>query len=162
MLNKYYSQATISVKVILTILFAILWIGETMDKNVDIGDLVAPFLLLLMINDIYMHVKKTDYQTSFKYFVQGNVGQEKQNPFRHLMKPAFSFFFSMLLILPVLFDFHGVSEYYMNLIFKTLALGWSLTYLAINIKRLRKNIAIPQIIVTNVALGLFVGTIILI
>ncbi|MDC1174948.1 hypothetical protein OAT67_06120 [Bacteriovoracaceae bacterium] len=158
MANLYFSRATCSIKIILTILFAILWIGESIDSHVDIGDLVVPALLILMINDIYMHMKR-DLQPRFKNQSENTLGI--RNPLSSIMKPAFSFIFSILLILPVLFDFNFFEENQIMLWLKASAIIWSLIYLVINVKRLRTKIAVPQIIITNVALGIFVGAVIL-
>lgn len=168
-------------KLILVILFFILGLGEFYDGVYDVGDYAVPLLLCLMLNDVYMNIKrlkenpglvpkqKTEVVKKPKFeklklmfkdvWYSGSSKDMKTN--EKALKIIMNNIFFILFLSPIFMEFFGIEYVIKTDIFKIGVIVWSGAFMGISIMDFRKSLKITKLIYCNLAFFILVGSLLI-
>ena len=146
-------RISLLLKLILSSLFGLLLIFEYFDGVHDLSDWAVFFFFILMVNDCYIHYRVAKGR-SFKEWVLSPRDDGK----KLLMN---GIFFAVLLI-SILSEFIFVMDVgTRDIFYKSLFIIWSGIFLGVNIYKLKETFNLRRLMVTNVALMILIGSVVM-
>ncbi|CBW25198.1 putative membrane protein [Halobacteriovorax marinus SJ] len=169
MIQKIKSFTDFRLKLVLTILFAVLCILEFVDGRVDVSDFTIPALLFIVFSEIIYtfirtrgvsNVEYSDSSTQLSIFERGNLGfigwvrlLDKRQLSRFIFNITIFFIFLVALILDLNIVAHGTNDLVVN-IFMVL---WGSVFFLVSIKELQKAFSYYNVFITQVAFCLIMS-----
>lgn len=166
-------------KLILVILFFILGIGEFYDGTYDVGDYAVPLLLCLMLNDVYMNLKRSQESSSqikpepivkkplleristFFLDVWYSGSTKNMSNQEKALKIIMNNVFFILFLSPIFMEIWNLEYVIKAEVFKIGVIVWSGAFMAISINDFKKSLKISKLIYTNIAFFILIGSLII-
>jgi hypothetical protein len=151
---------SLSLKLLLSFLFGVLLLAESIDGVNDVSDWAVPFFFILMFNDFVVHSQVIKGKTPLKWTLSERIkGPSDKVP---LKKMLMNVFIVLMLLGSFALELSGLDAGVREEIFKGGFVLWSLFFLVSNIYHLRSRFKLSRLVVTNIAFFLFVGSLTLI
>lgn len=152
---------SLSLKLLLSFLFGVLLLAESIDGVSDVSDWAVPFFFILMFNDFVVHSQMSKGKVFSKWTLSKRdaAGGNLKVP---LKKVIMNVFIVLMLLGSFALEFSGVEAGVRHEIYKGGFVLWSSFFLASNIYNLRSSFKISRLVITNIAFFLFVGSLTLI
>lgn len=163
MIQKIKNFTDFRLKLMLTILFAVLCILEFLDGKVDVSDFTIPALLFIVFSEIFYtfirtrgvsNVEYSDSSTQLSIFERGNLGfiqwvrmLDKGQLSRFLFNIIIFIIFFVALVLDLNIVAHGTNDLIVNIIMVV----WGSVFFVVSIKELKKAFSYYNIFITQVA-----------
>lgn len=146
---------------LLGFLFTVLLFTEWFDGLYDISDWAVSLFFLIMINDIYVHLRIYNGEDPKSWTLSKRVNLNLDKNKRYLIY-AMNVLFFVMLIGSVAIESLVISQSLKDSIYKACLVIWSGTFLASNLYHLKEKFRFSRLVVTNVALIFLLGSIALI
>lgn len=169
MLKKIRSFTDFRLKLLLTVLFAVLCVLEFLDGKVDVSDFTIPALLFIVFSEILYtfigtrgvsNVEYSDSSTQLSIFERGNLGfiqwvrlLNRKQLSRFIFNITIFLIFLVALILDLSIVAHGTNDLIVN-IFMVL---WGSVFFIVSIKELQKAFSYYNVFITQVAFCLIMS-----
>ncbi len=155
-------RISMSLKMLLGFLFSVLFLTECYDGFHDISDWAVTLFVIIMLNDIYVHLKiykgeEVRSWTLSERFSLGPVDKKK----KYIIYGMNILFFAMIFG-SIIMESLILSQEVKDTIYKLAVVMWSGVFLASNLYNLKEKFRFSRLIVTNVALMFLLGSLALI
>jgi hypothetical protein len=154
-------RISMSLKMLLGFLFVVLLFTECLDGFHDISDWAVSLFTIIMLNDIYIHLKLFKGEKS-EYWNLSERNESTLDKNKRKLIYGFNFIFIAMILGSVLIEFFVLSQGMKDAIYKMAVIIWSGAFLTSNLIHLREKFRISRLVVTNVALMFLLGSLTLI
>ncbi|MEC7278092.1 MAG: hypothetical protein VXV96_17355 [Bdellovibrionota bacterium] len=146
-------RISLLLKLILSSLFGLLLIFEYFDGVHDLSDWAVFFFFILMVNDCYIHYRMAKGRSFKEWVLSPRDGGKKL-----LMNGIFF----VVLLISILSEFIFVMDVgTRDIFYKSLFIIWSGIFLGVNIYKLKEAFNLKRLMVTNVALMILIGSVVM-
>jgi hypothetical protein len=154
-------KISMSLKMLLGFLFTILFLTECLDGFHDISDWAVSLFVIIMLNDIYVHLKLYKGEKVESWTLSERSSNKIDKKKKYLLYSMNFLFFSMI-IGSVFMESLILSQEVKDAIYKSAIVIWSGVFLASNLYHLKEKFRLSRLVVTNVALMFLLGSLTLI
>lgn len=154
-----YQNISLSLKAFLSFLFGILLFGELIDGVFDINDCAVLSFFAIMVSDTYIHFKYIENGVNPPIETISKRLSTHENRER-TMKAGMNFFFGFLLFLSIFVDGELIDVKTQNLFYKIMGCLWAISFFGVSLHNLKSSFNVKRLVFTNIALILFLGTVV--
>jgi len=146
-------RISLVLKILLSVLFGLLLIFEYIDGVHDLSDWAVLFFFILMANDCYIHYRMAKGRSFKEWILSPRDGGKKL---------VMNGVFFLILLISIILEFVVVMDVgTRDLFYKGLFIMWSGIFLGVNIFKLKEAFNLKRLMVTNVALIILIGSVVI-